>query len=205
MLRLVRAGSDEAEEALRSAPATVDDLTDAAHLGPIKGAARLIRRRLLRAYAASTLGVAPATVSLGRSAQGGLYVLGPTHLFASVAGRGDWTALALSDRPVGVDVEIRPPEHPLPLNLLHPRERRTLEALSGPIRDLAFLRFWTAREAYVKAQEKGLPAELAEIEAQNAAGGPDVNLIEQAIAVARAAITMQADAIAAVVELPVTD
>jgi phosphopantetheinyl transferase len=107
--------------------------------------------------------------------------------------------------PVGVDVETAPPERPLPLNLLHPRERNALEALAAPDCDLAFLRFWTAREACAKATGRGLPARLSSIEARDALDDHAVVLLEHGIVVGRAQITMREDAVAAVVELAGSD
>lgn len=201
MLWLVRAGAEEAEQALRSAPATRDDLADAALLPPRLGAARLYRRRLLRAQAARVLEARPKDVVIERMAHGGQRILSPRALFASLASRGEWLAIAVSDRPIGVDVETVPTEQPLPVNLLHPREQAVLAGLAGEARETAFLRFWTAREAYVKAAMRGLSEALSTIEARDAPGGEGVLLIEAGAVRAHAAVAMTKDLIAAVVEL----
>ena len=201
MLWLVKKWSVEAETALRSTPATAQDLADAAPLAARLGAARLYRRRLLRAFAARTLGVGSGEIGIQRVESGGQRITTPSHLFASVAKRGDWTAVVTSIHPVGVDIEILPAEQPVPLDLLHHRERAALENLPTEAIDLAFLRFWTAREAYLKATGRGLPAELSTVEAQDDPGGERVLLIEAHKIRARAAITVTDECVVAVVEL----
>lgn len=205
MLWIVRAGSSDEEEALSLARATPQDLADAAALGPERGAARLYRRRLLRAFAARTLAVHPDAVGIARNDSGGVAITGPTPLFASVSGRDGWTALALSEHPVGVDVESRPAETPLPLDLLHPRERDHLRGLEGAAANLAFLRFWTAREAYVKATGAGLPIELSRIEARDDGKGQEVLLREDGVVRARACPAVTDDYVAAVVQIGAPD
>ena len=201
MLWLVEVGSPQAEAALWSAPATADDLADAAPLTPSLGAARLHRRRLLRAYAARTLGVGSDEIRIERGRAGGQRIVAPELLFASIAARGAWTAIALSSHQMGVDIETRLVEQPLPTALLHPREKDVLAKLSGADRDLAFLRFWTAREAYLKAAGRGLPAELSSVEAKDDPDGQGVLLIETDVVHARATVTLTEDLVVAVVEL----
>lgn len=92
-----------AREALARAPASRDDRADAALAREEAGGGRLLRRRLLRALAAARLGAPPEAVRLGRDAAGAPFVAGPRPLFASVS--GSFAAVAVCDRPVGVDVE----------------------------------------------------------------------------------------------------
>ncbi|MBQ1544094.1 MAG: hypothetical protein IIZ63_18990 [Caulobacteraceae bacterium] len=94
-----------AREALARAPASRDDRADAALAREEAGGGRLLRRRLLRALAAARLGAPPEAVRLGRDAAGAPFVAGPRPLFASVSGSGPFAAVAVCDRPVGVDVE----------------------------------------------------------------------------------------------------
>jgi 4'-phosphopantetheinyl transferase len=175
-----------------------EDLADAALLGAQTGAQRLKHRRLLRALAAEVLDVHPDAVTFERAASGAVRVVGPRPLFASVSGSGPWTALAVSHHPVGVDVEVHPPEREPPFDLLQPMEQEAILADPEPRR--LFLHFWTAREAYLKAQGRGLDVMPDTVRA--ARRDTDVALIEAGRPIVFAQIIEREDAIAAIVELP---
>ena len=180
-----------------SARPTAEDLQDAAALGQEAGARRLERRRRLRALAAETLGVHPDAVRIERRADGTLRITEPEPLYASVAGRGAWTALALGPRPVGVDVETCPSDTEPPFDLLQPLEQDAILADPDPPR--LFLRFWAAREAYLKADGRGLGVMPDRVRA--AQRDEAVALIEQGRPIAIARLVEREDAIAAIVEL----
>jgi phosphopantetheinyl transferase len=196
VFRLIREGEGEP-----SARATSADLADAAELGAEQGARRLWRRRWLRTLAAEALDVHPDIIAIERLPHGGVRIAGPRALYASVSGRGAWTALALCENPVGVDVELYPPEREPPFDLLQPLEQDVI--LSDPEPRRLFLRFWTAREAYLKAQGRGLDVMPDRVRA--ARRGQEVALIEEGHDIAFATITECDDAIAAIVELPAGD
>lgn len=187
---------DEGEGA--PARATAEDLADAALLGRDTGAKRLKRRRLLRALAAEVLGVHPDLVTLDRAGTGAVRVTGPDPLFTSVSGCGRWTALAVARHPVGVDVEIHPPEREPPFDLLQPLEQEAI--LADPQPRHLFIRFWTAREAYLKAQGRGFDIMPDKVRA--ARRDTEVALIEDGRPIVFAQIIEREDAIAAIVELP---
>jgi 4'-phosphopantetheinyl transferase len=72
---------------------------------------------------------------------------------------GDLALIAMSQRPVGVDLE--PVRDGMGLQEVADRyfsagERETLAALVGPARDRLFFALWTLREAYVKATGEGV-------------------------------------------------
>ena len=191
IFRLIR--DDEA----RGAHPTADDLADAGLLGPDQGAKRLRRRGLLRALAAEVLAAHPDRISFERSGTGQVRITAPEPRFASLSERGRWTTLAISQHPVGVDVELYPPEREPPFDLLHPSEQEQILASSDPER--LFLGYWTAREAYLKAQGRGLDVEPSAIRAGRR--GEDVVLVETGRPLAFARIVEREDAIAAIVEL----
>lgn len=72
-------------------------------------------------------------------------------LHVSLATRAGGVAIGLAQHPLGVDVESVEARAIAPLDLLHPDERRFLEATAPSIRPLVFARLWAAKEAYVKA------------------------------------------------------
>lgn len=108
-------------------------------------------------------------VLIAHDADGAPYIVAPAGaLRLSLAGRDDLVAAAVADGAIGVDVEtIGAPFDP-PLNVLHPAERVALAA-AGPEAHEKFLRFWTAKEAYVKALGVGFSREPAGIEIRLAA------------------------------------
>lgn len=146
------------------AHATPEDLADAAPLGPERGAARLARRRLLRALAARVLAVEPHTLGFERSRVGSVRLTSPTCAYASVAGRDGWAMVAIGPRPLGVDLEAAEPEPSLPLDLLHPDERDRLTRLGAAERGAAFARLWVVKEAYAKASGVALETVLKSLE-----------------------------------------
>jgi 4'-phosphopantetheinyl transferase len=112
------------------------------------------RRWALRRLLAAARAIPPAQVALAvepggrpRWADGG----GP---WFSASHRGDVALVAISDEPVGVDVEAaRTPMDPLPVDGFAADERAWLAAHPG---QGPFLRLWTAKEAYLKARGVGL-------------------------------------------------
>jgi hypothetical protein len=125
------------DEAAQRAAATPSD-EDLAHAATAQaadgGAARLWRRRLLRALAARWLDVHPAEIAFPRSEPRRAQLLAPAPLFVSAASRGAWTVVAAGPAALGVDVELAGAE---------------IAALGGSSPEP--LRRWTAAEAYMKA------------------------------------------------------
>jgi 4'-phosphopantetheinyl transferase len=117
------------------------------------------RRTFLRRVLACYLGIAPATVryrvtSMGRPelyrASGVSFSVSHSEGFAVVA--------VVRDRWVGVDIErLRAIPDALDLS---GREHDTLCATPTNDRSTAFLRLWTRKESYVKAQGAGLSMRL---------------------------------------------
>ena len=70
--------------------------------------------------------------------------------FFSISHSGDLVACAVSERPIGLDIErcnpIKPRKH---YPLFSPNECRYINAASNP--SLAFYAIWTGKEAYIKA------------------------------------------------------
>jgi len=194
VFRLIREGEGAPAHALP------EDLADAAALGLERGARRLMRRRLLRALAAEILDLHPDALRFHREASGLVKLIAPELLHVSVADRGAWTALAVAPHPVGVDIDLYPPDRDPPFDLLQPRERDIILADPDPAR--LFLRFWTAREAYLKADGRGLSVMPDRVRAaQHHAEAVLIALIEEGRPITIARIVERDDAVAAIVEL----
>jgi 4'-phosphopantetheinyl transferase len=148
-----------------SLPPTEIERAEAEALAPNLRAAFLARRRLLRRAVGLRLGIAPGDVLIGKDAQGAPRVTSAREpIFVSLASRGELVAMAMSDRPVGVDVEVIATNPPEPAwNILHARERDWLLLQGAGERPESFLALWCAKEAYIKAIGLGLRREPADI------------------------------------------
>lgn len=134
-------------------------------------AGRAIQRDLLARYAR----VAPAEVRYRIGAYGKPEIAGAAgglrFNFSNADGLG---LLALTvGREVGVDLEpLRPVPDALDIaaSFFSPREVEVLRSVPPALRDEAFLRCWTRKEAYVKAVGGGLSIELGAFDVAFAPG-----------------------------------
>lgn len=116
-----------------------------------------LRRDTARRIVARRLGCREDDVAVAHDAAGRPLLDPPrgSGLHLSLATRAGVVAVGLAHQPLGVDVESVDAGATLPLDLLHPDERRLLEATASASRALAFTRLWAAKEAYVKALGTG--------------------------------------------------
>jgi phosphopantetheinyl transferase len=143
------------------------DLADAALFSSeARAAGRLRRRALLRALASRSLECGPQDLSVVRSPEGALTITGPRRLCVSHSAQAGWTLIGICTQPLGVDLEPDAPAPPLPLDALHPAEAAALAALASEDRPAAFARFWTVKEAALKALGRGLLDDAAALEAR---------------------------------------
>jgi 4'-phosphopantetheinyl transferase len=146
-------------------PPTEMERTELGALAPVRRDAFLARRRLLRRAVALRLGIGPGDIIVARDANGAPRVTSAREpIFVSLASRGELVVIGLSDRPVGVDVEVVETNPPEPAwNILHAREREWLLLQGAGVRPESFLALWCAKEAYLKTIGLGLRREPAEI------------------------------------------
>jgi len=124
----------------------------------------LRRRAATRRLVAQRLGVAASDLEIGRNLNGAPRLLSPqAPLHLSVSGRADYCAVALASSAIGVDIEPLEPETEPVWSALHPSEAAVVRAAAKPARSEAFLRLWTAKEAYLKALGSGFAREPATI------------------------------------------
>lgn len=112
-----------------------------------------LRRSTARAVVAAQTGVTADTVTIAHD-DAGRPLLPGTALHLSLATRAGIVAIGLSDRPLGVDVELVQDDTQAE-TLLHPEEHSMLASLRGAARGEAFARLWAAKEAFVKALGTG--------------------------------------------------
>jgi phosphopantetheinyl transferase len=154
------AAGDEA-----SLPPTETERAEADALALRLRASFLSRRRLLRRAVALRLGIAAGDILIAKDANGAPRVTSAREpIFVSLGCRGELVAVAVADRPVGVDVEVVEANAAEPAwHILHPREREWLSRQGPDARPESFLALWCAKEAYLKAVGLGLTREPAEI------------------------------------------
>ena len=159
LLPLSEAGGD------RSLPPTALEHAEAESVSAPLRRGFLARRRLLRRALALRLGANPSDVLITRDANGAPRVVSAREpIFVSLAARGELVAIGISDRPVGVDVEVVETNPPEPAwNILHSKEREWLSKQSSKRQAENFLVLWCAKEAYLKALGLGLRREPAEM------------------------------------------
>jgi phosphopantetheinyl transferase len=183
---------------------TPEDMADAAALGAERGAQRLMRLGMIRLLAARAIGVHPDKIRMERRQDRGVRITAPEQIYVSDAKRSAWSAVAIAREPVGVDVEARPAEFELPFDLLHADECELLAELDPSAREPAFLRFWTAREAYIKATEGNLADSLGSIRAIRRDEGT-VELMRDGISLGFAQTITNRNYVAALAVLPASN
>lgn len=116
-----------------------------------------LRRGMAARILSRQLGLPREAVAIGHDGRGRPLVEHPrgSGLHLSLATRSGLVAVALANRPVGVDVEAVDAHAAPPAALLHPEEQGWLLAQPQDERALAFARLWSAKEAYVKALGTG--------------------------------------------------
>lgn len=85
-----------------------------------------------------------------------------SSLHFNISHSGSWAAVAVSDEPVGIDIEqIRPIEwQGIARQHFADEESRALLRETEESRLLAFFTLWTGKESYVKAEGRGLSVPL---------------------------------------------
>jgi len=126
-------------------------------------------RGLLREILARYLNAPPGSLRFGYGAQGKPFLEGQSTLRFNVSHSFDSMLLAVAHmREVGVDVEgVRnsgvATEETYNMVLSEP-EKQALARFGGEDRRMTFLRFWTLKEAYIKADGRGVSLPLERID-----------------------------------------
>ena len=103
--------------------------------------------------------VHPLAVSI---AEGGKpYLVSEPGIHFSLSHSGDWAVCAISDHPVGVDIEwCDPNRRDIASRFFHKDEIRYLNSLPPYARTDAFYSLWTLKESFVKSTGRGLDLPL---------------------------------------------
>ena len=103
--------------------------------------------------------VHPLSISI---AEGGKpYLINEPNVHFSLSHSAGWAVCALSDHPVGVDIErCEPGRRDVAARFFHKDEVRYLISLLPSMRDDAFYKLWTLKESFVKSTGRGLDLPL---------------------------------------------
>ena len=103
--------------------------------------------------------VHPLSISI---AEGGKpYLVSEPGVHFSLSHSADWAVCAVSDRPVGVDIErCEPGRRDVAARFFHKEEVRYLNSLLPSMREQAFYKLWTLKESFVKTTGRGLDLPL---------------------------------------------
>ncbi|MBS6641576.1 MAG: 4'-phosphopantetheinyl transferase superfamily protein [Clostridiaceae bacterium] len=103
--------------------------------------------------------VHPLSISI---AEGGKpYLINEPNVHFSLSHSAGWAVCALSDHPVGVDIErCEPGRRDVAARFFHKDEVRYLNSLLPSMRDDAFYKLWTLKESFVKSTGRGLDLPL---------------------------------------------
>lgn len=132
------------------------DLEDERRPGASERSFFQARRALLRSLVALSGGGSANHAVIRYDAPGAPRVLSSPAMFVSVSSRGALAALAVSSTPVGIDLEPLTQGAGIVGDVLHAKERAAIAAMPPDEASTAFLRIWTAKEAWLKAKGDGL-------------------------------------------------
>jgi len=111
-------------------------------------------RRMIRTFAAERLGMSAPKILL--TEYGKPYIGGAKDFHFSISHSGHLVVIAVSDSPVGIDIEQHIPVEWRELSdTFTPVEREMLGRAADPVS--CFYRIWTIREAFAKEEGIGLP------------------------------------------------
>jgi 4'-phosphopantetheinyl transferase len=136
-------------------------------------------RGFLRSVLSGYLGIAASEIEFhcGAAGKPELAALNPDGaLRFNLSHSGDLVLVAVAEgRDVGVDVEMirdSGAHEEVTARFFHPCEVAALASFPAAGRSLAFYRFWTRKEAYLKARGDGLPGGLATLDTSGKSGTP---------------------------------
>lgn len=121
---------------------------------------QLVGAGLLLQRALEKNGVPTAEQIFDRTELGKPFLKHRKDLHFSLSHGREWAVCAVSDHPVGVDVELPRCTMELARRFFHPEEVSALEPLEKEEQKDRLCRLWTAKEAFVKALGGGLTIPL---------------------------------------------
>lgn len=122
----------------------------------------LVSHALTRKMLGKAIGCAPADIRLGVTGRDKPVLLAPSHevpLHFNLSHTSGLAVVAMSEQPVGVDVEHltrKAPGPDLAKRYFTAAEHQDIESQPDSLRQERFLMYWTLKEAFLKAQSWGI-------------------------------------------------
>lgn len=99
----------------------------------------------------------PRPLDIAANENGKPYLTAAPDVHFSLSHSAAWAVCAVSDHPVGIDIQqCRPFKPNIADRFFHPDEVQYLSSLSPAERENAFYTLWALKESYVKADGRGL-------------------------------------------------
>ncbi len=110
------------------------------------------------------------------------YLVAEPGVHFSLSHSGGWAVCAVSDHPVGVDIEkCEPGRRDIASRFFHKEEVRYLNSLLPTARDDAFYSLWTLKESFVKSTGRGLDLPLRSFWVDIRRGAPQLDCPDDAL------------------------
>lgn len=129
----------------------------------------VIRHTALRLLLADRLGLAPAAIRIGNTDKGKPFLVESPSLHFSISQSGPLAVIAISECPLGADIERVDFTFPIAdviTSVMTERERSQIDKTPA-----GFFQVWTAKEAILKAAGTGLSTPMTQIEISDRDGG----------------------------------
>ncbi len=114
---------------------------------------------LAREMLSEKLNCSPSDLIFSRTEQGKPY-LNDSSLQFNLSHSGDFAACAVSEFPVGIDIEVLRPVRPELSKKVCAKEEHVYIHPHGQFDSVRFLRLWTAKEAFLKQRGEGILTDL---------------------------------------------
>lgn len=129
---------------------------------PVVAFTKLTGELLVRHLLYSFFHLEKEDFTIQRGIHGKPYLENRENICFNISHSGDYIVCALSDTPVGIDIER---EMVARMNVahrfFHPLEVESLEKLSGRAQDRLFFKYWSVKESFLKYTGSGLTRPLS--------------------------------------------
>lgn len=121
----------------------------------------LIGNVLSRYALCKNLNIKNSDVAFGTNEYGKPFLLGADKIHFNISHSGNWVVCAISDYPVGIDVEIiKATDFEIAKRFFSKDEYTELKNQPNDEKQTYFFKLWTLKESYIKAVGKGLSIPL---------------------------------------------
>jgi 4'-phosphopantetheinyl transferase len=132
----------------------------------------LIGNVLSRYALCKNLNIKNIDITFEKNEYGKPFLLGVDKIHFNISHSGNWVVCAISDYPVGIDVEtIKPTDFEIAKRFFSKYEYTALKSQPDDQKQTYFFKLWTLKESYIKAVGKGLsiPLDSFTISVENSA------------------------------------